>query len=196
MDWNRMREQWQHDAPAASAVSIEKLRSLDLTLQKQVRRRDLIETVAAVAMAVFFTFVALGLTANAEWVALGFALLLVTWAIAVPLRLRRARRQAPTEDLQLPLVENLGRQRDAALAQAHMLERVWLWYLTPPAIGIFGLTLTLQGPSTFALLYLAGVLLLYLGIAWLNRYAAKTRFRTHARQLQDQIDALNQENLA
>lgn len=192
MDWNEIRRQWQHDAPATTAVPVDKLQSLDRAIQKQVRRRDLIETLAAAVVAIFFTFVALGLAADAEWTALAFTVLLVMWALAVPLRLRHARRRMPAEEPQLALVETLGRNRDAALIQARMLERVWLWYLTPPAIGIFGLTLTLQGPSGFALAYLGVVTVLYFGIAWLNRHVARTKFRAHAAQLQRQIDALHQ----
>ena len=120
----------------------------------------------------------------------------VAWAAVVPLRLRHARRQVPEEDPQLPLVENLGRQRDAALAQARMLEQVWLWYLGPPLIGIVGITLALRGPSMFALVYLSVVVVLYLGIAWYNRHAARTKFRAHAEELQRQIDALSGEETA
>lgn len=193
MDWDSMKQQWRQDAPAAPAVSIQELQSLDGTLRKRVRRRDLVETVAAVAVAIFFTLTALGMAAEGEWVAFGSSVLLVAWAVVVPLRLRYARSRVPEADPQLPLVENLGRQRDAALAQARLLEQVWAWYLTPPMIGIVGVTMALRGPSVFALVYLAVVVVLYLGIAWLNRRTARTKFRAHAERLQHQIDALNGE---
>lgn len=193
MDWDSMKQQWRQDAPAAPAVSIQELQSLDGTLRKRVRRRDLVETVAAVAVAIFFSLTALGMAAEGEWVAFGSSVLLVAWAVVVPLRLRHARRSVPEADPQLPLVENLGRQRDAALAQARLLEQVWAWYLTPPMIGIVGVTMALRGPSVFALVYLAVVVVLYLGIAWLNRRTARTKFRAHAKRLQHQIDALNGE---
>lgn len=196
MDWDSLRQQWRQDAPAASTSSIDELRSLDQALRKRVRRRDMGETAAAVVVAVFFAWSALDLAADAEWVALGFALLLVAWAVTVPLRLRRARREVPEEDPRQPLVENLGRQRDAALVQARMLERVWLWYLTPPAIGLFGMTLARSGPSAFALAYLAAVAVLYIGLAWINRRVARTQFRAHAERLQRQIDALGGEEVA
>lgn len=196
MDWDSMKQQWRQDAPVAAAVSIEELQSLDGTLRKRVRRRDLIETVAAVAVAIFFTLTALGMAAEGEWVAFGSSVLLVVWAVVVPLRLRHARRRVPETDPKLPLVENLGRQRDAALAQARLLEQVWAWYLTPPMIGIVGMTMALRGPSVFALVYLAVVVVLYLGIAWLNRRTARTKFRAHAERLQHQIDALKGEEIA
>lgn len=196
MDWDNMKQRWRHDAPAAPAASIDELQALDQAIRRRVRRRDLVETVAAVAVAVFFTLAAVGMASEGQWVAFGFSVLLVVWAVAVPLRLRQARRQVPEEDPQLPLVENFGRQRDAALAQARMLEQVWLWYLGPPLIGIVGITLALRGPSMFALVYLAVVVVLYLGIAWLNRRTARTKFRAHAERLQHQIDALKGEEIA
>lgn len=196
MDWDSMKQRWQHDAPAVPAASIDELQALDQAIRRRVRRRDLVETVAAVAVAVFFTLTALGMASRGEWAAVGFSVLLVAWAAVVPLRLRHARRQVPEEDPQLPLVENLGRQRDAALAQARMLEQVWLWYLGPPLIGIVGITLALRGPSMFALVYLSVVVVLYLGIAWYNRHAARTKFRAHAERVQRQIDALSGEETA
>ena len=196
MDWDSMKQRWQHDAPAVPAASIDELQALDQAIRRRVRRRDLLETVAAVAVAVFFTLTALGMASRGEWAAVGFSVLLVAWAAVVPLRLRHARRQVPEEDPQLPLVENLGRQRDAALAQARMLEQVWLWYLGPPLIGIVGITLALRGPSMFALVYLSVVVVLYLGIAWYNRHAARTKFRAHAERVQRQIDALSGQETA
>ncbi|MFZ7096951.1 hypothetical protein ACOPJQ_00030 [Luteimonas dalianensis] len=196
MDWDSMKQRWQDDAAAAPDVRIEALRSLDEKMRRRVRRRDLIETVAAVAVVIFFTLAALGMATKGEWAAVGFSVLLVVWGALIPLRLRQARRQVPEPEPQLPLVENLGRQRDAALAQARMLEQVWLWYLTPPMIGIFGLTLVLRGPSMFSLVYLAVVVALYAGIAWYNRHVARTRFRAHAESLQCQINALDGEEAA
>ena len=193
MDWDRMRQEWRNERPAAPNVSVDELESRDNVLQKQVRWRDLLETAAAVVVAVFFGFTALGLAANGEWVAFGSAVLLVAWAVFVPVRMRRARRWMPVIEHHMPLVEGLSRQRDAALAQARMLEQVWLWYLTPPMIGIFGLTLALRGPSTFSLVYLAAVVVLYAVIAWINRRVARTKFRAHAERLQHQIDALSGE---
>ncbi|MGO1719764.1 MAG: hypothetical protein ACTHZI_06170 [Luteimonas sp.] len=190
MDWDRVRQEWRSERPAAPTVSVDELESRDDALQKQVRWRDLVETAAAIVVAVFFGFTVLDSAGSGEWVAFGSALLLVAWAVLVPIRLRRTRRWMPVVEHHMPLVEGLSRQRDAALAQARMLEQVWLWYLTPPTIGIFGLTLALRGPSTFVLVYLAAVLVLYAVLAWINRYAARTKFRAHAERLQRQIEAL------
>jgi len=196
MDWDTMRQQWRSEGPAAGTVSVDELESRDQALQKQVWWRDVIETAAAVVVAIFFAFTALGSAASGNWAVAGFSAVLVAWAVFVPVWLRRARRWMPVVEHHMPLVEGLVRQRDAALVQARMLERVWLWYLVPPAIGVFGLTFALRGPSTFTWTYLAVVVLLYAGIGWLNRRVARTKYRVHADRLQRQIDALNGEEVA
>lgn len=190
MDWEMMRQQWRSEAPAAPAVPVDELEARDRKLQSQVRRRDLIETLAAVAVGIFFALVARDAAVEGNWVALAFAALLVGYAAYVPLKLRRTRRQLPVVEHEMPIVEGLAQQRDAALAQARMLEQVWLWYLAPPGIGLAGLTLATSGATPGALAYLGGVAVLYAGIAWLNRYVARKEFRSHATALQRQIDAL------
>lgn len=90
----------------------------------------------------------------------------------------------------MPQLLYLARQRDAALVQARLLERAWLWYLTPPAVGIFGLTLAMSGVTTRSMAYLACVVALYSGLACINRRVARTQFRAHADQLQGHIERL------
>ncbi|MGY0632605.1 hypothetical protein [Luteimonas sp. A478] len=193
MDWDRIKQQWTENTPAVPDVSIDKLRRQDEKLRRRVKWRDRIETAAAVLVALWFAFTTVGLAVGGKWVGAGFALLLVTWAVLMPLWLRRTRRQVPEPEPHLPLMENLARQRDAALAQARMLEQVWLWYLGPPLVGLVGLTLATRGLSTFALVYLPGVLVLYVAIGWVNRRTARLQFRAHAERLQRQIDAVSEE---
>ena len=191
MDWDKLRVAWRDDAPAARLAAVDELRTLDRALWTTVRRRDLLESIAAVVVAGFFVLTALGSFAEGAWLAGAFALLILAWSLTVPFHMRRARRLAADTGHAAPLLDYLRRQRDAALAQARMLEQVWLWYLSPPAIGIAGLTLARDGITGRSLGYLGLVLLLYAGVAWLNRHTARTRFRAHADALQRQIDALS-----
>ncbi|MBJ6979653.1 hypothetical protein [Luteimonas sp. MC1895] len=193
MDWDKMRNQWRDAAPAAPLMAVDELRALDASLWKKVRRRDMVETVAAVVVVIFFALTALGTMAEREWVQAGFALLIVAWAAWLPFQLRRARLAAEVDGRAVSILDHLRRQRDAALEQARMLERVWLWYLTPPATGLVGLTLARDGVTKGALIYIASALLLYAGIAWLNRRTARTRFRAHADTLRRQIRELEQD---
>ena len=190
MDWDKLRNQWRETAPAAPLMAVDELRALDASLWKKVRRRDMVETAAAVIGAVFFGLTTVGTLVEREWLQAGFALLITAWAVWLPFRLRRARRSAAADGHDASMLEHLRRQRDAALVQARMLERIWLWYLAPPATGLVGLTLARDGYTRGALGYVAAVLLLCAGLAWLNRHTARTQFRAHANTLQRQIDAL------
>ncbi|HEY4530327.1 MAG TPA: hypothetical protein VIG97_08365 [Luteimonas sp.] len=190
MDWNELRNQWRAGAPAAPLMAVDELRTRDASLWKKVRRRDLVETTAAVIVAVFFALSTLGTLVERAWLQAAFSLLITAWAVCLPFQLRRARRSATMDGHGASLLEYLRRQRDAALVQARMLERIWLWYLAPPAIGLVGLTLARDGATMASLRYIGVLMLLYAGIAWLNRYTARTRFRAHADTLQRQIDAL------
>lgn len=190
MDWNELRQEWREHAPAARLLAVEEIRALDGSLWKQVRRRDLIETIAGIAVLGIFGTGALRAMLAGEWVAAAFGLLVAAWGASLPFQLKRSRPAHRDVAHGAPVLAYLRGQRDAALAQARMLERVWLWYLTPPGIGLVGLTLATDGPTPGALGYIAAVLLLYGGLAWLNRHVARTQFRAHADALQRQIEAL------
>jgi uncharacterized membrane protein len=190
MDWDDIRSRWREDVPHATIVPIEELRRTDGRLTRAVRRRDRIETVAAVLVAAFFSLGCVVAGMQGRWIAVAFGLVVVAWAVWLPFAFRRARREVPDADPRMPQLLYLTRQRDAALVQARLLERVWLWYLTPPAVGIFGLTLAMDGITVRSTAYLAGVLALYAGLAWVNRRVARTQFRAHADLLQAHIQRL------
>ena len=190
MDWDDIRNRWREDAPQAPLVSLDVLQRADDSLVRAVRKRDRIETVVAVVVVVFFLVGAVGAAAQGLWLELFFRLVVVAWAAWLPFAFRRARNAVPTADPRMPQLEYLALQRDAALVQARLLERVWLWYLTPPAIGIFGLTLAMDGVTVRSLAYLGSVLALYAGLAWYNRRVARTKFRAHADRLQGHIQRL------
>ena len=190
MDWNEMRQQWQTQVPSGSFAPVGELQRLDRRLQRRVLWRDRVETVAAIFVAAWFALVTLGSLAQGQWIAAAFAALIMAWAVFVPFRLHHARRQVPVAGLRMPLLDNLRQQRDAALVQARMLEQAWLWYLTPPAIGIAGLVPAQRGVTAGTVAYLAAVALLYAGVAWLNRHTARVQFRSHADELQRQIESL------
>ncbi|MEN1941080.1 hypothetical protein WCE41_08170 [Luteimonas sp. MJ246] len=194
MDWDKMRNAWRSDTPTVHLLPMDELQKRGQTLWKKVRRRDLIETIAAVLVAVFFALITLAALVDGEWLQAGFALLITAWGVALPFRLRRARQLAPEPDHGVSLLAYLQRQRDATLAQARMLEQVWLWYLTPPAIGLTGLTLARDGATAGSLRYLAVMLVLYGALAWINRRVARTQFRAHAETLQRQIDGLTNDD--
>lgn len=190
MDFDKLRDQWRQAPEHVSLMPADELSALDGALWKKVRRRDRWETIVAVILAVFFSLVALGAVVDGAWVLAASALLITAWSIALPFQLKRGRLDTTADGHGATTLEYLRRRRDASLVQARMLERVWLWYLTPPAIGVTGIKLASDGVTAGSLTYLGGMVVLYAAIAWFNRRAARTRFRAHAAVLQQQIDAL------
>lgn len=191
MDWDRIRERWQQQPADAGTIAIDALRRRDDALAKQVRRRDRIEVIAAVVVALAFSGIALVAALERAWLELAFAVWLVAWAVSIPVWLHRGRAHLSEADPAVPLLQHLERRRQLAITQARMLERAWLWYVAPALVGLVGLTLAASGPTPGALAYLGACLALGAAIAWWNAHVARTRFRQHADALQQQIDTLS-----
>ena len=191
MQWEQLQQQWQQRKDAAATLpEIRTLLQADHALQARVRKRDRIELIAAVVVVVAFGARAVFSLLNHAWLIGALEACIVVYGICVPLRLRQARRagNGPSEDA--TVLERLRCRHHAALAQARMLERAWLWYVLPPMVGITALTLVDVGPTPAAIAYLAVVYLFGIVIAWFNRRTARKRFRRHAADLQNMIAAL------
>lgn len=191
MDWNQIRRQWQSTsdatAPASDSEMLADLRQRESRVRSLVKRRDRLETIVAVMLAPVFGYVAWRAGSRADWLAMFFSLWLTAWVIYVPWHFWRVRRRMAQPRPELALVEYLGQQRDAMLAQARMLEQVWIWYLAPCAIGVIGLNLAGTGATTFTLIYAVIVLALCAFLGRMNRRAARIHFRDLAAQIDQQL---------
>lgn len=195
MDWKQIRQQWQTASDtAATGIGLVELQQRDRTLRAQLRRRDWLETGAALLVAPVFAVVAWLAGSRGHWAVMFFSAFLTLWATYVPWRLWHARRSLPSPRHDLALVDYLRQEHAAMLGQAHMLERIWVWYLAPCAFGVIGLNVSAMGWTPAVLAYAAIVLAFCLVLARLNHLAARTRFRAHAEQIEQQISGLTTEN--
>ncbi len=199
MDWNQIRQQWQDAgqaaAPAPDAELLAAVQQRDSKLRGQVQRRDRLETVVALLLAPVFGYSAWRAGLRADWLPMFFSLWLTAWVIYVPWHLWKVRRRMPRPHPELALVDYLTQQRDAMLAQARMLEQVWIWYLAPCAIGVIGLNLAAKGITPGVVIYSVIVLAFCLFLGRLNRRAARTRFRDPAEQIDQQLSRLSEETI-
>lgn len=195
MDWQSIRQRWRQDeAPPVFEAAIAALRQRELELHAKVRRRDRLETLAALLVVPFFAVLAVRYGLRAQWLPCAFACLIALWAAYVPWRLWQARRRQPQRDPAQPLTSYLRAEREALLAQARMLEAVWLWYIAPCALGILGLVFS-SGPATLGKWIYCAIVLAFCGfIGWANHYAARTQFRAQAADIDTQLCLLNQED--
>ena len=186
MDWESIGQRWRSEGPTHT-FAVDELAARDRKLRRQVRRRDRIEAIAAVLGGGIVLYVSISVVLDGNWAAFGFGMLLVAYAVSVPVVLRAARAKVPEPAADLPLRQRLLQQRDAALVQAHLLELAWLWYVLPLVIGVVGLVVSIAGPSKFAWACTAGMLVFGLLLAWLNRMGGR-HFRNHADSLERQAD--------
>ncbi len=194
MDWSKLRQQWQAEGVGASqSVPLEEVQRRDRSVRRRVKARDLIETVTAMLVAPAFVAIGWMLAGKGKWAAVGFCAFLVLWAAYVPIRLWQARRAMPSPNHELPMIDYLRQQRLAMIAQAEMLERIWIWYLAPCAVGVVGLSLSVSGPTRGVLIYSAIVLAFCALLGKANHYAARKQFRVHADHLETQIAGMTRE---
>lgn len=195
MDWNQIRGRWQGAvAPLPDTDLLAQVQQRDASVRAALRRRDWLETAVAVLVAPVFAFAAWRAGLRDDWVQVAFCVLLAAWAIYVPLQLWHTRRRLPVAHPQRPLLDYLREEHAAMIAQAEQLERIWLWYLAPCAIGTIGLNFSAVGAVTSAWLYAAVVLVFCAGLGRLNHRAARTQFRALAAQIEQQISRLSEDN--
>lgn len=205
MDWNQIRQKWQarevdadslstpRPVGSAEAPGLAALHQRDSRLRRQIRGRDLLETSVAALVAPAFAVIGGFLWQREQWTALAFCVFLTVWAAYVPVHLWRTRRALPKADPAVSLLDYLRQERMALLAQARMLESIWIWYFAPCAFGVIGLYLSITGATRGALIYALVVIAFCAVMARVNHYAARTRFRALAAQIERQISDLTEE---
>lgn len=180
-----LRHAWQSSGADAALPALDEVRTGADRFYRIVRRRNRVEYAASVLVVVMFGAMVFRLpdpiaAAGAALIVLGT--LLVVWQ----LHARASAETPPAADAAVPILAHqraqLARQRDA-------LAKVGLWYLGPL---VPGLSLMLLAPvlrhglsafSTGLAIALAVNVLVFGGIWWLNRFAA--------RRLQAAIDDLD-----
>lgn len=198
MDWNQIRQRWQSASGPQLATPdgelLADLRRREARLRGQVQRRDRLETTVALLLVPIFGYASWRAGLRGDWLPMAFTLWLTAWLLYVPWHFWRVRRRMPPAQPQQALVVHLTQQRDAMLAQARMLEQVWLWYLAPCAIGAIGFNFAVGGATPRNFIYAAVVLAFCVFLDWLNRRAARTHFRDLAAGIDQQLTTLQKED--
>lgn len=174
------------DSPPMSAHSLsddellhtvkEQARSFD----KRIWRRDLLESIAALAVFLFFSWTLL--QAPSWWGRAG-ALIVMAGSAFVFWRLRRARTRydAPTSDR--PVAEVLRTERAKVEEQIQLLDNILWWYLSPLVLGVLLIIVGSNGWSWGTLLQTGAVLLIAAAIYVLNQRGRRCTFEPRREKL-------------
>lgn len=189
------REAWQRqDAVSREEVDEDELlarvRERSEAFDRGIRRRDLLETVAAVAVAAFFGYEAV--TATTGLARIG-AVILVASAGFIVWWLRRARTAGPPASADLSVADRLRAERQRMDVQIRLLETVAWWYLAPPAVGLALFIVGLRVGTTATLASLALVIVTFTAVWYVNRRAVRRDLRPRRKELTRRLEALEED---
>ncbi len=202
MKLNEMRQVWKDELVSETPMEEQKmlnaLKQESASLDKKIKRRDLIEIGTSVFLFLVWlwqAFIVPGLVAKAGLV------ILMGASIYIPWRLLQAREAEAPVDASLKTV--LQHEIRKTRKQVELLGNVTRWYLAPPAIGmlVFFLGVVLLIPGEIPLwIRLSGFLVpalvmlaVFAGVRWLNHRAVREHLEPRLRKLQAELARLDQE---
>ncbi len=175
MNEQDVKQAWQC-YPFDKTINIEEEKLMEsITMQsahfnRQIKRRDLRETIVSLLLVVFFG-VAFILTPYPVG-KIGAAIIMLS-SLWIIYKLHSTGKAAGDEGAEESLHEQMKRQLKKVKAQISLLNRVWLWYLLPLSVGVlmfyFSFPVSYKSKVLFAVL----VIILFGGIFGLNKYAVK-----------------------
>ncbi len=154
-------------------------------IQKNIRRRDIIEISASIIGILLFGFLLFEIPFPITKVACGLAMV---WFVFVIFKFRKSKTQNIKTDFSLSMTEQLNNQKKMMVQQAKLLDSALYWYAIPPFIMNFIFILGLENPtdynwtnsiaesflpltSNFKTVILAGLALFYIFTFWVNKRA-------------------------
>lgn len=192
MTLEEYRSAWQeHEERDVSDLDeeelVESVAGRAAAFERKIRRRDLLEGVAAVVVVAFFGWQAA--TTPSALARVGAAVV-VGGAGFVVWKLRRARREFGTDGVGRPVADRLRLHRRKVQAQIELLENILWWYLAPLAVGAGLFTVGIaEGPgeAAVALAVEAGIVGF---VWWLNQRAVEKGLRPRREELDRLMEEL------
>jgi RNA polymerase sigma-70 factor (ECF subfamily) len=169
---------------------LERVHEESEAFDRKIRRRDLLETLAAVVVATAFGYEAVTVE---TWVARLGALIVVGSSAFIVWWLRRARKTGRVRSADLPVAERLRAERERIESQIRLLESVLWWYAGPLAVGAALFVLGLQAGAVATAATLTVIVAVSSFVWWLNRRAVRRDLRPRRRELNRLIDTLEEE---
>jgi hypothetical protein len=174
------------DTPSMSARSLSDDELLRFVKEKaaafdrRLWRRDLLESIAAVAVFLFFGWI---LLRDPSWWTRSGALLLMAGSAYVFWRLRRARTRYAAPSLDRPVAEVLRTERTKVEEQIQLLNTVLWWYLAPITLGALLIVVGSNGWTWRALIQAALVLFVAGALYLLNQRGRRCTYEPRREKL-------------
>jgi len=186
MQLDQIRAVWhQHLEQPASRNEVDLIARLveqfARDMERKILRRDLTESILALAGVVFFGWLAVRSPTVVGKIG---CLIAVAWAVLVIAKLWHARHGGRRPAGSLPLDGYLSEERQYLIRQIRLLRSVAWWYISPLLLGV-NLEVWANSPSwVFSACYLVATVILGVFIWWLNQRA----IRSVLQPMLDEID--------
>ncbi|MFB6099413.1 MAG: hypothetical protein ABEK84_09945 [Salinibacter sp.] len=148
-------------------------------LDRRIWWRDLLESIAALAVFLFFGW----LLQEPSWWTRAGALLVMSGSVYVFWRLRRARTRYDDPSPNRPVVEVIRTQRAKVEEQIQLLDNILWWYLAPIVLGVLLIIIGDNGWSWATLLQTGVVLAVAALIYALNQRGRRCTFEPRREEL-------------
>ena len=189
MNLDDAKELWssEHD-PDPPSMSAQTLSDSDIlrivkekaeSFDRRIWRRDLLESIAALAVFLFFGW----LLRDPSWWVRSGALIVMAGSAYVYWRLRRARTRYDTPSPDRPVAEVIRTERAKVKEQIHLLDNILWWYLGPIVLGALLIIVENGGWSWATLLQTGVVLAVAAGIYALNQRGRRCTFEPRQEEL-------------
>ena len=199
MNLDDARALWSSDnEPTDTDMSTQSLSQSELLQQvkaqsaafdRRVRQRDWTESVTAVAVSVFFGWLAWH---DPSTLVTAGALLVVAGSALIFVRLRYARTRFADPPANEPVRQRLERERAKVDAQIRLLSSVLWWYIAPLLAGLLLMTVGDNGWSAFTFVYGTGAIAGAAAIYVMNQRAVARDLRPRRAKLSRLLDQLDQ----
>jgi len=141
MNLDDLRPQWQaqqaemgNQPPAGGARTAEHLHAQAAKFERDIFRRDVVETLAGIFVLVFFS-VAIG--SIDEWLIRAGLIVIIIGTIEIIAVMHLTRRSQAIPRPDLPVSEFCAQQLRRIQSQITLLRWVWLWYIGPILLGCY-----------------------------------------------------------
>jgi hypothetical protein len=175
--WQTAEEETESDLSDEALLRLVKETSEQF--DEKIRRRDRREGIAAALVFLFFSTMLL----TPSWMVRIGALIVMGWSASIYWILHRARTGYAPPDPKQPVAAAVRTELEKVNEQIRLLERIFWWYLLPPAVGLFLVVGGNAGFSWFTPGYGTSIVALGGGIYYLNQREVRNTLRPRQEEL-------------
>lgn len=188
------RAAWRAYDDAALALGDDDIlalvKSRTARFERQIRRRDLRESIASIVGAVVIGPIAI----HAGWITRAGVIVVLAGLVLIAVKLNRASRIRGPVRADAPVNAVLRAEQSRVDAQIRLLGTVLWWYVLPIAVGSMMIVGGTRGVSWFTAGCVLAVALLSWGVVWLNARAVRRTLRPMRDELTELLAQIESPN--